>query len=250
MAKLTKNRLIYLFLTILIVFGFTTNGFAGALSSGRIIPSGKVTIYSDNQQVGEYSKEAPLPMQSALTCSGDCAVRMTDLFARIKENTTFSVDETAENRSLYIKDGALFFAMPKLEKPLIITTQSGVVTLQQVLLKAAAQGENILTGYLKVRSDHTELGVIEGGSLIVTTADGQSTIQSGNRLLLMAQSELQSSGSNQSAMGGNPSAGIEQDDDDTTWVQYAIMAGIVTGYAADAATGGSPEKETSPVIPQ
>ncbi len=231
MHRLTKYTLTLIVLTTFIFIGLTTNVFAGPYTSGRIIPSDTVGIYSGDTLIGQYTEEAPLPLQSILKCSGDCAVRMTDLYIRVKGNTPFSVDDTSENRTLLIKEGALFFALPKLEKQLVIVTSAGAITVQEAVLEAANQNDNILSGYVNVTSEQTEVGVIEGGALIVSTSDGQSTIQSGNRLLLLAQAKPITkpnlSQSELESLMGNGAGAMEEEDDHTYWPAW--LAVITTG---------------------
>ena len=226
MAKLTKNKPLYLFLTTLILFGFTANVMAGTYDNGRIIPSGKVTIYSENNQVGEYTEEAPLPMQSILNCtSGDCALRMPNLSARVKENTPFAINETQDSRSIFIKEGSFFFAIPQLDKPLVIATAAGVVTVQQMFLNASNNGENVLSGYITVSNKGTELGVLEGGSLVVSTENGEQTIEAGNRILLAQSTPTKSSNTNAATMGeeSEDAAGAP------LWVPAAVLAAFLGG---------------------
>ncbi len=225
MAKLTKNKPLYLFLTTLILFGFTANVMAGTYDNGRIIPSGKVTIYSENNQVGEYTEEAPLPMQSILNCtSGDCALRMPNLSARVKENTPFAINETQDSRSIFIKEGSFFFAIPQLDKPLVIATAAGVVTVQQMFLNASNNGENVLSGYITVSNKGTELGVLEGGSLVVSTENGEQTIEAGNRILLAQSAPAKSSNTNAAQLG-------ETSDDSSGAAGFGLL-GIPAGIIA------------------
>jgi hypothetical protein len=65
---------------------------------------------------------------------------------------------------------------------LVFVTPGGVVTAQQLILNAAADG-GLLKGYVAVTGDSAEIGVFEGGSVLVSTVSGETTIQSGNNLL-------------------------------------------------------------------
>lgn len=255
MHRPTNHTLTLIALTTLIIIGLSTNVFAGPYTSGRIIPSDTVGIYSGDTRVGEYTEEAPLPLQAILKCSGDCAVRMTNLYVRVKGDTPFSLDETPENRTLLVKEGMLFFALPKLERQLVIVTSAGAITVQEAVLEAANQNDNILSGYINVTSQHTEVGVIEGGALIVSTTKGQSTIQSGNRLRLLAQAqpgaEPHLSQSELESLMGNGAGAMEEDDDDSYWpvLLTVIPAGILLSQVNNENNTTQNDENASPKAP-
>jgi len=96
---------------------------------------------------------------------------------------------TAANlRELLIKEGTVYFAVSKMSHSLNFFTPSGNLAVLDILLNAAAGGPQ-LKGYVAVKPNGSELGVLEGGSMIVSTQQGEMMIKSGQRLIL-GQAEL------------------------------------------------------------
>lgn len=170
-------------LVSLALIAFTTNGFGMEGNAGRIIPMGKVYMIKDGQTIGSYSSEAPLPENILLKTEGDCAVKLPDLYLVAVDKSQFAISNADTSRELRVKEGTVYFALSKLPRPLVFTTPEGFVTAQQVILNASTE-KSILKGYVAVSAKGSEIGVIEGGSLLISTADGDKLVKAGNRILL------------------------------------------------------------------
>lgn len=187
MLRIQKNKRCLKALVIIVLFAFPISGLASDLNSGRIIPMGKVSIYRGDQQVGELTAEAPFPEGALLACDGECAVRMNDLLLVGADKSVFSVTTGTNSRELLVKEGTVYFALSKLPRSMVFVTPNGAVTAQQLILNVAADG-GLLKGYVAVTGESAEIGVIDGGSVLVSTDAGEKTIQSGKKIIL-AQAE-------------------------------------------------------------
>jgi hypothetical protein len=188
-----KNKRYLKAFIIIVLIAFPTSGLASDLNSGRIIPTGKVLIYRGDQQVGELTAEAPFPEGALLACDGDCAVRMNDLLLVGADKSEFSVTTKAFSRELLVREGTVYFALSQLPRSLVFVTPKGAVTAQQLILNAAADG-GLLKGYVAVSGESAEIGVIDGGSVLVSTDAGETTIQSGKKIILAQAGEAGAAG--------------------------------------------------------
>ncbi len=188
MCRAGKNKLGLNLLSIGLSFALAIPVFSSELKSARIYPTGKITIYSDNQRVGEFSKEAPFPEGFLIEADGRCGVKMESVYLVAEDRSLFSVAAAANLRKLLIKQGTVYFAVSR-NSPLInFITPSGRLAVLDILLNAAADNQQ-LKGYVSVKPNGSELGIIEGGAMIVSTQKGEMMIKSGQRLIL-AQADM------------------------------------------------------------
>ncbi len=183
-----KNKLGLKFFAIGLSFALTLPGFASELKSARIYPTGKITIYSGNQRVGEFNKEAPFPEGFLIAADGKCGVKMEDIYLVAEDGSLFSVVTSANLRKLLIKKGTLYFAVSDMSRSLSFITPSGSLAVLDILLNAATDRPQ-LKGYVAVNQNGSEVGVIEGGSMIVSTEQGEMMIEPGQQITL-AQADM------------------------------------------------------------
>ncbi len=199
MKKMRRDKKVLKILTV-VLCALMVSG--NAFAAGRIMPTGKVTMYDGDKAIGQYSSEAPLPEDVTLVCSGKCAIETENLKMVAEDKTRFSVSSKDTNKVIQVKDGVLYFALKEMPKPITFATPHGDYTVQQVMINASAQG-GVIEGYLKLDDDSAELGV-HGGSMIVASSEGVQTIQDGKSLLL-AQGGVVAAGGG--AIGGGMAAG-------------------------------------------
>lgn len=206
---------------------FSTPALASNSDFARIKPGGKVLIYRGDQQVGELTAEAPFPDGALLACDGDCAVRMKGLFLVGADKSLFSVTTRANSRELQVRNGTVYFALSEMPRSLVFVTPGGVVTAQQLILNAAADG-GLLKGYVAVTGDSAEIGVYEGGSVLVSTVSGETTIQSGKKIVLaqLDPSQTPGYGGNTPPPTGTPSSTL------VTLAAPIINSATVVGLSA------------------
>ncbi len=188
MYWLGRNKLGLKVFAIGLSFALALPGFSSELKSARIYPTGKITIYSDNQRVGEFNKEAPFPEGFLIAADGKCGVKMEDIYLVAEDRSLFSVATSASQRKLLIKKGILYFAVSNMSRSLSFTTPTGSLAVLDILLNAATDNPQ-LKGYVAVKQNGSEIGVLEGGSMIVSTQQGEMMIESGKHLIL-AQADL------------------------------------------------------------
>jgi hypothetical protein len=179
MIKINKHPLALKGVIVIVIFAFATVGFAASVNSARIIPKGTVSIIKDGNVVGEFSNEAPLPEDSLLRCDGQCAVKMDDAYMVAEPDTVFSVSPMANPNELSVQEGTVYFSIDESSRPLLFDTPAGVVTTRETSL---TDGE--LKGYVRVIGNEAQVGVIEGGTMIVDTPSGEMAILPGKQVTL------------------------------------------------------------------
>ena len=176
-----KGKLILKIFVIYLSFAMATAGFSAVANSGRIIPTGKVSIIKDGNVVGQFSKEAQLPEGYLLKCEAKCAVRFDDLFMVAEPDTTFSVTPTAERHELYAEDGTIYYSISETSRPLQFSSPAGDATTGELALTDSA-----LNGYVHANGSTTEIGVIDGGTMMLGTAAGDMAVTPDNAVTIEA----------------------------------------------------------------
>jgi hypothetical protein len=249
MSRIFKNKRCLRAFIVVVLIVFATSALASNFNSGRIMPGEKVLIYRGDQQVGELTAEAPFPDGALLACDGDCAVRMDGFLLVGADKSIFSVTTQANSRELLVREGTVYFALSKMPRSLVFVTPKGAVTAQQLILNAAGDG-GLLKGYVAVTGESAEIGVIEGGSVVVSTVAGETTIQSGKKMIIAQTDEAKTPEEGASPEAGAPSAGVGG----VAIVPIVAVAGMV-GIAAIAAAnsggggGGGGGGDASPASP-
>ncbi len=220
MEKLNNNKFFIKLSVVLALTVFSTSGFCTGLNSGRVFPKGKVFIYKDGQKVGEFSKEAPLSNGTLMESKGRCGVKLRDLYLVAEDNAVFSVSTDLYSRKLYVSKGTVYFAVSSMARALMFETDHGNFTAKQVLLNVSTDG-GVLKGYINASPDGSELGVFDGGSMIVSTFEGDKIIRPGKRILLAQMPPL--------ATGVDAGGGTDADDDDDDDAGGFIILGVVAG---------------------
>lgn len=238
MSRMYKNKRCLKAFIIIVLITVPISGLASDLNSGRIIPTGKVLIYRGDQQVGELTAEAPFPEGALLACDGDCAVRMNDLLLVGADKSEFSVTTKAFSRELLVRKGTVYFALSKLPRSLVFVTPNGAVTTQQLILNAAADG-GLLKGYVAVSGESAEIGVIDGGSVLVSTDAGEMTIQSGKKIILAQAAETTATGAAAAQTGA--AAGVA--------IGPAVAGAVGLGVAFTAVAKQDDKDPASPAAP-
>ena len=189
MQWLINNHTKFKIIAIFSLLAFVSTSFASGLSLGRIIPKGKVTLLQGDQKVGEFSSEAPFPEGTLLSVQGECGVKMSDLYLVAIDNSLFSVTTDSHSRKLSVKAGTVYFALSTMPHILVFKTPDGVVTTHQILLNASAKS-GLLQGYVSVTDAITKVGVLEGGSLLLSVGDGETKRINAGQELRLAQAGL------------------------------------------------------------
>jgi len=189
MRCITNNQIKFKVAAIFVLLAFASTTFASGLSVGRLIPKGKVTLFQGNQKVGEFSSEAPFPEGTLLSVQGECGIKMSDLYLVAIDKSMFSVTTDPDSRKLAVKNGTIYFALSSMPHILVFQTPDGVVTTHQVLLNASSESA-LLKGYVSVTEDITKVGVLDGGSMLLSVGDGKTMRINAGQELRLAQAGL------------------------------------------------------------
>ncbi len=189
MYSLQRHKIIFKLMAIFVLLVFASSTFSAGLSTNRIIPKGKVSLYNGSQKIGEFTSEAPLLEDVLISVQGKCGVKMNNLYLVAVDKSLFSITTTTDSRILSVEQGTLFFALSSMPHTLVFQTPGSVITTHEILINASADA-GLLKGYVSVEDDATKVGVFEGGSILLTVGDGKAMrIKSGQELKL-AQADL------------------------------------------------------------
>lgn len=169
---------------LLITVGFLVCALSGAASGeypARIKPTGKIIVSQPDNRVIELISEAPLPYDALIECHGKCNVKMEDLYLAVSDKSLFSICAPPRNNLIQFLKGDFYFSISALPRPIVIKTPADDITIQRVVLKTAGTG-GLLTGYILVKPEVTEIGVVRGGSMVVSTSQGEHFIDAGNQI--------------------------------------------------------------------
>ena len=189
MQNLIKNTFRLKILIVFIILAVTSTGFSAGLPLGRILPKGKVTLFHGNQKVGEFRSEAPLPENTLLSVQGECGVKLNHLYLVALDQSQFSITTNKRSRTLFVQKGTVYFALSSTPHTLVFQTPDGVITTNEVMLKASS-ANRLLKGYVYVEEGITRMGVLEGGSMLVTVADDKPQVVASGQELRLAQADI------------------------------------------------------------
>jgi hypothetical protein len=189
MQGLIKNTFKLKIMIAFIILVFTSTGFSAGLPSGRILPKGKVTLFQGTQKVGEFRSEAPLPEDTLLSVQGECGVKLSHLYLVAVDQSLFSITTNNSSRTLFVQKGTVYFALSSTPYSLIFRTPAGAVTTNDIMLNASS-GNRLLKGYVYVEEGITRVGVLEGGSMLVTATDDKPQLVSSGQELRLAQADI------------------------------------------------------------
>ena len=188
MVKFSKNKNLFVLISFICIIGFVSSSFAASIGVPQMIPDGKIHVYDGNQKIAEVTAESPLPQGKMLKIEGTCGIKLDSLYLVATDKSALIVKTEKRGQELLVKDGKVFFGITAITNPITFFTPQGGVVAQQVMLKASSQS-SILEGYIDVSEKEAEIGVISGGSMIITTADGEVSIDTGERFLF-AQAQI------------------------------------------------------------
>lgn len=189
MQNLIKNTLKLKMMIVFIILVFTSTGFSAGLPLGRIMPKGKVILFHGNQKVGEFRSEAPLPENTFLSVQGECSVKLSHLYLVAIDQSLFSITTNNSSRTLFVQKGTVYFALSSTPYTLVFQTPDGVITTNEVMLKASS-ANGLLKGYVYVEEGITRVGVLEGGSMLVTVSDDKPQVVTAGHELRLAQADI------------------------------------------------------------
>ncbi|MBS3756972.1 MAG: hypothetical protein KGY56_14845 [Desulfobacterales bacterium] len=196
---------------------------AGSMDNSRLIPAEKVSVYEQGKKVAEYTEEMPVPEGATLVATGKCAVKLDDVSFVAADQSRFAIDSSEDNKFLSVKQGTVYFGTAGTGS-LVFLTPRGAVSTEQVILNASSE-TRMVEGYVKVSEDSSEVGVIEGGAMVLATRDGQQTLKSGQSILL-----AQADGQEQETGDTRPPAGW--------WNRLSTVEKVGTVAIAAVGVGG------------
>jgi len=248
MLQIVKSKSCIKAVVTIVSLAFATAGFASGLYPARIMPTGKVFVYQEGNKVSEISAEAPLPEGYLLLCDGKAGLKMDGLYWVAADKSLFSVTTKADSVEFELREGTAYFALSELPRPIVFITPNGVFTAQEATLNASTDG-GLLKGYVAATSEGTEIGVIEGGSLLISSPEGEKLVQSGNRIKVAQNTEPAAASK---ASASNKTAAESKKGIGPVFLYGAIGAGTIAGliiYSNRDTGDDGGKKDTSPSSP-
>ncbi|UCD31972.1 MAG: hypothetical protein JSV38_14610 [Desulfobacterales bacterium] len=187
MQRIRKNKIKLKLMTIFIILAFSSTVFSASLPTGRLIPDGKVFLYKGSQKVGEFRTEAPLPDDTLLFVQGKCGVKLNNAYMIAMDNTVFSIKTEPYSRILTLERGTTYFALAS--NALSFQTPDQVININKLILNASSDS-GVLKGYISTADGTTKIGVVAGGSMLLTVNDGNPIMVKSGHELLLAQADL------------------------------------------------------------
>ena len=233
MQRLRKNKTSLKLMATLTILLFSSTVFSAGLPDGRLIPDGTVSLFNGTKKVGEYRSEAPLPNNTLLSVQGRCGVKLNDAYLVATNKSLFSVRAEAFSRILAIEHGTVYFALAN--KSLSFQTPDKMITTHDIILNASSDS-GLLKGYISVANGTAKIGVLDGGSMLLSVGDGKPIMIKSGQELLLTQADLfdlpEEKAGAETATEAATEAGAE--------AAGAEAAGAETGAgAASAATAGA-----------
>ncbi len=187
MQRLRKNKTKLNIMTTLTILLFSSTVFSAGLPVGRLIPNGKVSLFSGTKKVGEYHSEAPLPDNTLLSVQGQCGVKLNGAYLVATDKSVFSINAAAFPQILAIEHGTVYFALA--DKSLAFQTPDKMITTNDIILNASS-ASGLLKGYLSVADGTEKIGVLSGGTMLLSVDDGKPIMIKSGQELLLTQADL------------------------------------------------------------
>ena len=238
--------------TVVVTFSFS--GVTPAFSGSRIIPSKVVKVYEGEKLVQVLKQESPFPNGALLTTEGKCGVRFEDFYIVAEDKTTFGVVDGRDRKDLRVDSGVVYFAANEKTGQLNFITPAGDITTEQIRLSASASG-GMLKGYLDVNGSQVQLGVLDGGTMVVATDTMKKEITNGQQLTLALADPVKEQDKPAVAKKEEDPATEEEEDDDEIPAAYFVGGAAALGAAlfgianATGGGGGGQPLPASPVAP-
>lgn len=251
MTLFRKDAKLLKLFTIVLVLSFTSTGFSLNASTGRIIPTDRVMMLENGKSIGSLTSEAPFPEGAMLSCRGRCAAKFPNLYVVAEDGSLFRITSSAYEQQFQAEEGTFYFALSKLNGVLRFMTPQGIATVEQLLVQASGNSD-VVKGFVALKSGKTEIGVIDGGTMVVSTAEGQQQITPGRQITL-AQADLVAPGGTEPAASPPPPAPTPPAAGGVSVTTGAVVGGLLLvgglALAAGGGGGGGGGAPSSPAVP-
>ena len=157
---------------------------------------------------------------------------MSNLYLVAIDKSLFSVSTQANSCKLTVEQGTVYFALSSMPITLVFQTPEGLLTTHEIMLKASADA-GMLKGYVSVSDGVTKVGVLQGGSMLVSVGDSEAVRVNTNKEFRLAQAGVIKNKEAQATVGQAARPGTLS----ATTTNIAIIAanlGIIAGVTAAA----------------
>lgn len=214
-----RKSLLVQAVVFLFLLGLCGGSMAAGLDGARVLPEGKVSIFEGDEKVGELSSEAPLPVGKTLQSDRKCGVRMDGIYLVSTEKTRFSVRSISGGTDIFVDQGRVYFSLGEIGAPLSFSTPKDTAKVESAVIEVSSDKFGV-KGYLLFEDGRMEIGVMEGGKLVLVNASGRQLLEPGKRATIQnVQADLGEGGADAS-------------------VSEELMTKVYAGAAVGAVIGG------------
>jgi hypothetical protein len=245
MIKFFRNLRSLAIIAVLTTLNMTAAQVVWGLSVSRIIPQGTVKVYEGDRVVQVLSEEAPFPEGLMLENEGQCAAHLDNFYLVAIDKSRFGISDTAGEFRLVLEQGTTYFALSSLSGNLIFETPNGEFPAKHILINTSSNG-GLIKGYVTTKPDKTEIGVLEGGSMVVATNAGDQKIETGRQITIaqaILDDEEQGQAVAEAGQNEEGQAQAQNEEDEKIPATYYVLgglaaAGVVAGAVALGGGGG------------
>lgn len=177
MKQIFKN---FFFTALILLLSWGTT--AQAVTKGRIMTNGKVTLYKNGQGVTTYTDQGALDENALISCDGTCMVKMQGISLSAIDQTRFAIKESADALNLFVGSGKIYFIVTDLTRQFVFYSPTGHHIKTEGFI-ASANTDSAIKGFVEVKNKATEIGM-DTGSMVVQTAEGSQTVNPGQTIVL------------------------------------------------------------------
>ena len=177
MKQIFKN---FFFTALILLLSWGTT--AQAVTKGRIMTNGKVTLYKNGQGVTTYTDQGALDENALISCDGTCMVKMQGISLSAIDQTRFALKESADALNLFVGSGKIYFIVTDPTRQFVFYSPTGHHIKTEGFI-ASANTDSAIKGFVEVKNKATEIGM-DTGSMVVQTAEGTQTVNPGQTIVL------------------------------------------------------------------
>jgi hypothetical protein len=221
---------------------------ASNINHSELVPTDRVFVHEEGKKVAEYTREVSVPEGALVSCQGRCLARLDDIAVVAEDQSRFRLASEGGSRIIAVEEGTVYFGLTRMARPVLFMTPVGSVMTDRVVLNASAGG-GMLEGYVHTGRDGSEIGVLEGGSMTLLTAGGETVLRPGQRFVL-AQADIGAPRADSAGAAGTPGDGrlLPRGSVAAISVTAAFTAGMIIAFE-EFRKSGRRDRESSPSNP-
>lgn len=152
-------------------------------TKGRILTSGKVTMYKNGKAVNSFIKQGPIDDGALIACEGNCLVKVKGISLIAEDKSRFALKEAANSFKLYVETGKVHFAVSDLTKEFSFYSPNNYYVQSKGFITSAGTSSSA-KGFMQVSESEAKIAMEEGTMIIDADSASDKTIGPGQSILL------------------------------------------------------------------